>query len=369
MKVHLIRTEDVDKELYADVVELLSGHAGPVSFHAGSPVPEYGANELRTERLTREEFFTAKEDVRFAFECMTTVRKVATWKTIFKKCNDYRRSASVPKEDYVILLTETANDPNWFSAMDPEGTLNGFVHTADWVYYSQASTVFSISYLIASLVIKTPIYKNRELFDSVVHMKPIGCISDFCANKSDIRLKLRTADICGQCMSLFTTYTPPVVIGQMISIMEAVRSRMLYHQNYRANEKPGRLLVTRHYKITLPDYSNITVKLTPLERTLYICYLRHPEGIRLTDLCDHREELISIYSMISTKGLLADIQNSISSMVDVTSNSASEKLAKIKAAFVNAIGEGLAEHYIVKGANAQPKKIHLEQGMVELESL
>lgn len=63
----------------------------------------------------------------------------------------------------------------------------------------------------------------------------------------------------------------------------------------------------------------------------------------LHDLADHKEELRNIYSQISTSGLLADIHNRIADLVNVNANSASEKISKIKAAFIRSVGEDLVQ--------------------------
>ena len=44
----------------------------------------------------------------------------------------------------------------------------------------------------------------------------------------------------------------------------------------------------------------------------------------------------------------------------------SVKISRIKKAYVDAIGESLAEHYIIKGGNGEKKGIGLDRGLVEL---
>ena len=79
----------------------------------------------------------------------------------------------------------------------------------------------------------------------------------------------------------------------------------------------------------------------------------------LHDLVDHKEEFRSIYSRISTTGLLAEIHSRIDRLVDVTSNSANEKISKIKKAFVKAGGKELAEYYYIQGEHSDKKQIPL----------
>ena len=80
----------------------------------------------------------------------------------------------------------------------------------------------------------------------------------------------------------------------------------------------------------------------------------------LHDLVDHKDELRGIYSRFSTSGQLTEIYNRIDGLVDVTSNSANEKISKIKAAFVNALGKELAKHYYIQGEHSEKKQVPLD---------
>jgi hypothetical protein len=54
----------------------------------------------------------------------------------------------------------------------------------------------------------------------------------------------------------------------------------------------------------------------------------------------------------------------IDDIVNVTKSSAVEKISKIKAAFVKAIGEDLAKHYYIQGDNGEVKKVSLVRSLV-----
>ena len=111
------------------------------------------------------------------------------------------------------------------------------------------------------------------------------------------------------------------------------------------------------------DFDNIEIKLRPLEKTLYFFYLNHPEGVGLSFLRGKREEMYEIYTKLSGIGNLEEMKSRINDMVDVTKSSAFEKISKIKAAFVKAIGEELAKNYYVQGGNGEAKKVLLDRGL------
>ena len=56
-------------------------------------------------------------------------------------------------------------------------------------------------------------------------------------------------------------------------------------------EKPGRAYIDSTGNLVLPDAGNAKIKLTPMERTLYILFLRYPEGINADELWRYWDEL------------------------------------------------------------------------------
>jgi hypothetical protein len=108
--------------------------------------------------------------------------------------------------------------------------------------------------------------------------------------------------------------------------------------------------------------------LRPLEKTLYLFYLIHPEGIHLTHLVDHKEELKQLYFRFTNTGELPLIYSRIDDLCNVMSNSASEKISKIKKAFEKCIGQKLAGQYIIQGEHGDVKKILLHQDYQVIEN-
>jgi hypothetical protein len=85
------------------------------------------------------------------------------------------------------------------------------------------------------------------------------------------------------------------------------------------------------YRILLPAYDNLEIKMPPLPKALYILFLRHPEGIVLSSIADYREELLTIYKRLSPR---ADAEGPVERLCSLSDNSIHEKLSQIKAAFV-----------------------------------
>ena len=101
-----------------------------------------------------------------------------------------------------------------------------------------------------------------------------------------------------------------------------------------------------------------------LEKALYLLFLNHPEGIYLSSLSDYRQELYDIYTGISNTWMLHEMKARIDDMVNALSNSASEKISRIKRVFEEAIGNDLAQHYYIRGAVGEAKSIALDRDKV-----
>ena len=348
MNVHLIRSEELDQETYWNVLDMLRQFPGELKFIAcEDPVVPKDVDTVVWKddeefdkknklRFSKSEQSVQAEAVQFPYE-----EKIISWEDIFSLCNQYRVKKDIGKEEFVFLLTDIANYNNWFSSAS-ENSLDGFIHTAHWEHYFPGTdSRFPITYLIATLIIQQLMYDNYiELMENV-HNKPIGCMMDFCGEKKQIMHKMRTADICHKCLDHMKVENIPAgIIFHVMRIMSGVREQMLFKERAELFSQPGKIELRGHMqKIFLTDFGDLEVRLTPLERTLYLLFLNHPEGIQLNSLYDHEEEVSTIYSQISNRGNLAEIQQSIDHLVDPTENSASEKISKIKKKFENAVGE------------------------------
>ena len=107
----------------------------------------------------------------------------------------------------------------------------------------------------------------------------------------------------------------------------------------------SRLLVTENYCITLPDYDNTEVRLEPIQKAIYLLFLRHAEGIRFKELPDYREELAE-------------------DVTDPLNHSIIEKCARIKQVFKQITPH---EEYVITGQKGEVKRITLDRDLVEWE--
>ena len=133
------------------------------------------------------------------------------------------------------------------------------------------------------------------------------------------------------------------------------------------DDRLSRLIVTKDYRILLPDYNDMEIKMEPLVKAVYLLFLKHPEGILFKHLPDYREELTGIYARLRPLGLN---DRSLQSIEDVTNpmlNSINEKCARIRGAFVGQFDNYMAKHYYIDGLRGEVKKIALPQHLIVWE--
>lgn len=128
----------------------------------------------------------------------------------------------------------------------------------------------------------------------------------------------------------------------------------------------SRLVIQKDGGVFLPDY-NLSIPMTPLQKTVYIFFLKNTSGIRFKQLPDYKRELESIYLSVATRTDPEDLKDSIDKLADPYSNSMSEKCSKIKEVFLKTFSENIAEYYYIKGSRHESKKISLDRQLVTFE--
>lgn len=140
-----------------------------------------------------------------------------------------------------------------------------------------------------------------------------------------------------------------------------------FRKFFKTKAQLSRLVVTSEFRIFLPDYNDIEVKMEPLVKSVFLLFLKHPEGIMFKCLADYREELLGIYRTLKPMGLSKRTMLSIEDVTNPLLNSINEKCARIRSAFVKEFDESLAKNYFVTGERGEAKKIALPRDLVVWE--
>jgi len=370
MKVHLLKSAEVDTTLFTKVVDFLQSIPGPISFNYDLNATTYFEDEEHFKHQIRDEEQFEKKIMLESYSKLNSERvfpferETVNWAVLFNKVSKFRQERNIPNNEFILLLTDIANKQNWFASLDEKMPYNGFIHTADWDHYIKCSAAFPIAYEVIALVLQKHMFNRVNDLRIKLHEHPIGCVNDFCAHKRDIILKLRTGDVCEDCIERVQGNISIPELHHALNIMSSLRERMLFAQNMKKFSPLSTLRIDKKYKIFLPEFGNIEIKIRPLEKALYFLFLKYPEGIYHSSLSEHRSELYEIYSKISTMGDLLEMRERINDMVNTLNDSASQKMSRIKRVFEEAIGRDLAKHYYIKGDAGQKKKIDLDRNMI-----
>lgn len=146
----------------------------------------------------------------------------------------------------------------------------------------------------------------------------------------------------------------------------------------RPTTKLSRLTITHDLRLILDDYQQREVVMEPLNKAVYLLFLRHTEGISFKSLSNYRQELHAIYMAVKDHrndidrrmkhtALALSISKGVKNTTNPLNNAINEKCARIREAFLQIVHAEVAEHYIVSGVWGTPKNISLPRDMVTWE--
>lgn len=133
-------------------------------------------------------------------------------------------------------------------------------------------------------------------------------------------------------------------------------------------QRLSRLRVSPKGHLYLVDRNEVEVKIQSLGRALYILFLRHQEGIALTELGDYREELMDIYSVTSDYGNKMRLQIAVDNLINYVGDTMNPLISRIKKSFTLLLGD-LAKDYLIEGKVGERKRVNLDRALVMDEML
>ena len=128
--------------------------------------------------------------------------------------------------------------------------------------------------------------------------------------------------------------------------------------------KLSRLRITTAGKLFLTDFDNQEVKMDDLTKAVYFYFLRHPEGARLKELCEHEDEILHIYSGITGRDDPEKIRESVRNLLDPYGNNLNVSMSRIKKAFKDVVSDRIARFYYVYGPSGEIRTISLDRDLV-----
>ena len=353
MNVHIIRDEHCPLAVYQNVFDKLSKSAGLIRF--------VKSKDDALIQDDTDDMFDEKE--------RKPINKYhfLSFSQLYDICENYRKKHNIDTNDHVFLLSGANNYQNWFSNMDHERN-NYFVQVTEWELFfgAELEVSFILCYQVMAWLLKRKIFFSEAEVMDAVHKKARGCMMDFCENKRDITLKIRTADLCPDCLNIIKSKDVPLnFLNQVFTLWEEIRKNIAFRERAEFLNRMGRMIINPPRKtILFPDYGDIVVKLQPKEMAFYQLFISEPYGINLHNLIDHAMTLKDYYFKITGNDDIAAIEN----IYAINDNVASQLISKTNKKLVDNLGETLASYYTIEKTMNEPHKIRINREYVSLSS-
>jgi hypothetical protein len=349
MRAFICRTPDVDAEGVEQLLVLLNSKPGPIRFEDAGVV-------------------AAKSDL--GDYGLTLFRKVA-----FAAMVGVRRAQELDDEDAVVLLTSLSDEKNYFAYGEPAGTGPGHhcIMISGWEDMAAMDFLYPTLHIVASNLLQGRMYKTMEEWERHSHQEPVGCLSDFCWDKQDILLRLRTADVCEACAGKFNAAIEEGKLAeeefeQCMELLELAREGIRFHNRMIATPKPSPLLIDpTNLSVTLVSHNRVINFNGVIPHCLYILYLKHPEGIPYHELEQHIEALIDHYDKIKGTKTREKLLQSFGVLTAHHERSRlNQEVSKLRRSVKEAVGEKLLPLYMWDAGREAPKVIPIagQPGMV-----
>lgn len=122
---------------------------------------------------------------------------------------------------------------------------------------------------------------------------------------------------------------------------------------------PQRLFIDKNYNIHIGEKEGRVISLRPLVKTVFILFLKHPEGILLKERGRYENELTDIYAIIAPNVAAEERQERILRLVNPADNSFSEKASVLNARLERILPRDTVGYYKIQGTNGYPRRIPL----------
>lgn len=174
------------------------------------------------------------------------------WVEAFRMLAKLRDQTGATAADFLLLLTKSPNERAWFCTNDPGCPRNAFAQIDDFSWIEQLPPhVFAAQWVLES-VFDGLLTEHDLRLEDIAHEQPRGCFPDFCGHKEDLRLKMKTGDICGDCLTLLQAKGfSENLINQAVQLLQSTRNTALNVSSYLEPPRnfdgwPFPVAVTRH---------------------------------------------------------------------------------------------------------------------------
>jgi hypothetical protein len=352
INVWLVRSPELSRETYFNVFYLLKSIPGVIRFHT-------------KEVYTPDE---SEEEVGVVSDVMKD-----SW--FYEQCKAFRKINDLGGQDRVIILSDLRNEYNFFLNIEFEGKLNGYVQTSGYDdYFPGSDSRFPVAYHIAVVVLMMSWFKTREEAVGLVNYgKSEGGISDYCADKREVGLKLRTADLSNrEIASLVEKGVSSNLIIHVLDILESIRKCVLFKSRRPFNSEPLTLTINTSNREFYFYELGIELGFNPQEKAMYVTFLKNVNGIYVTHLDDFKDDVFKFYNnwfcMESYDEGSKKYNKRLIQVENLCNNNPSALISKLNDKIEKVLGESMAKGYLITGPQGGIRKIEVDRKFIKFEN-
>ena len=337
LEVFLYRSPEVAFSTLQEVCALMQTIKGPIKFRM-----------LEREDEMQKQTRSSLKNLR-----------VKSWKELFQEVREYKIENELNKAFMVFQLTNHPNEYGFYAAVDEKTKSLGFINGAYHDLFPDSTLRYPIAFNIVAMLLLSRLLDKYNELDQLIHQTPRGCLMDWASDRKELLFKMRTGDLCEDCLQVLKAKKlDPNYTQQLFQFLDAFSQQMKFKQRLEINPSVLKMEIRGVKKeIFFPQLGDLNVRLTPLEKTVYLFFAQHPEGIELVDIHHHKNELLEIYNKLSNADEKRTNESRILQLCNPRDNSLSEKIAKIKSKFESAIGTDSAQKFIISGPRAGLRRI------------
>lgn len=141
------------------------------------------------------------------------------------------------------------------------------------------------------------------------------------------------------------------IVDQIKLLLQDLRAKGLDEDQIatlvRKDEGSGRVIIDRGYLILL-DEARVKIRLTPMERTLYIFLARQQDGVKQDELWRYWKELYKIYQSQTVYGDTEMIADSIDALCEDDMATLRTNISRIKKKIKDKAGDWASQRYGIR---------------------
>lgn len=143
------------------------------------------------------------------------------------------------------------------------------------------------------------------------------------------------------------------IVAEIKALLSDLRAKGIPEETIEgiiSETRQGRIQLNTNGTLYLPDYGGVSVRLNPMERTLYILLMRYPQGIPVDDLYLYYDELCKIYMKQTVYDDVEIAKDAVGALVDDCKTTLYTNVSRIKKKMIDKLGRK-AIPYIISREN------------------